>query len=100
MRRAIFATVGCQLQPVITRWEIWLNAAVYYAKNLPEMKAIVESFEGSSILVTQAKVSLRTTVLATQLLKIKDRNKRIFNLRKRWKVPSTPPKKRCKQSKT
>ena len=31
----------------------------------------MKSFEGSGILVTQAKVSLQTTGLATQLLKIK-----------------------------
>ena len=49
----------------------WLNAALYYAKNLLEVKAIVESFEGSGILITQAKVSLQTTGLAAQLLKIK-----------------------------
>ena len=35
------------------------------------MKTIVESFQGSGILVTQAKVSLHTAGLATQLLKIK-----------------------------
>ena len=36
------------------------------------MQAIVESFEGSGILVTQAKVSLQTTGLATLLLKIEE----------------------------
>ena len=33
----------------------WLNASMYYAKTLPEVKAIVESFVGYGILVTQAK---------------------------------------------
>ena len=32
----------------------------------------VQIFEGSSILITQAKASLQTISLATQLLKIKD----------------------------
>ena len=45
---------------------------MYYAKNLPEMKAIVESFVGSGILVTQAKVSVQKSGLDGQLLKIKD----------------------------
>ena len=36
------------------------------------MKAIVESFEGSGILVNHVKVSLQTTGLATKLFKIKD----------------------------
>ena len=37
-----------------------------------EVKAIVESFGGSGILVTQAKVSLQKSGLVGQLLKIKD----------------------------
>ena len=39
---------------------------------MPEVKAIVESFVGSGILVTQTKVSLQKSGLAGQLLKIKD----------------------------
>ena len=35
----------------------WLNAALCYA-NVPEVKAMVESFAGADMLVTQAKVSL------------------------------------------
>ena len=27
-------------QLVLTRWERWLNAALYYAKNLPEAKRL------------------------------------------------------------
>ena len=34
-------------------------------KNLPEVKAIVESFVGYGILVTQAKVSLQKNGLAS-----------------------------------
>jgi len=37
---------------------------LYYAKNLSAVKAIVESFEGSGVLLTQTKVSLQTTGLA------------------------------------
>ena len=71
-RQAKFSAIGYLSQPVPTRWESWLNAALYYAKNLLEMKAVVESFVGSEILVTQAKVSLQKSGLAGQLLKIKD----------------------------
>ena len=66
------SAVGYPSQPVPTRWGSWLNAALYYAKNLPEVKAIVEGFVGSGILVTQAKVSLQKSGVAGQLLKIKD----------------------------
>ena len=37
-----------------------------------EVKAIVESYKRSGILVIQAKVSFETTGLATQLLKFKN----------------------------
>ena len=41
---------------------------------------MVESFEAYNISATQAKVSLRTTDLAIQLLKIKDQYKRLIKL--------------------
>ena len=46
-----FSAIGYPPLPLPTRWGSWLNAASYYAKNLPEVKAIVESFVGSGILV-------------------------------------------------
>ena len=50
-------------------------AALDYAKNnLPEVKAIVESFEVPGVLLTPVKNSLQTPGLADQLLKIKDQH--------------------------
>ena len=71
-RQAKISAIGYPPQPVPTRWGSWLNAALYYAKNLPEVKAIVESFVGSGILVTHAKISLQKSGLAGQMLKIKN----------------------------
>ena len=71
-RQAKFSAIGYPTQPVLTRWESWLNAALYYAKKLSEVIAIVESFVGFEVLVTQANVSLQKSGLAGQLLKIKD----------------------------
>ena len=71
-RQAKVSTNGYPPQPVSTKWGSWLNAALYYAKNLPEVKAIVKSFVGSEILVAQAKVSLQKSGLVSQLLKIKN----------------------------
>ena len=68
-RQAKFSAIGYPPQPVPSRWGSWINAALYYAKNLPKVKAIVKS---SGILVTQAKVSLQKSGSAGQLLKIKD----------------------------
>ena len=71
-RQAKFSAFDYPPQPVPTRWGSWLNAALYYAKNLTEVKTIVESFVGSGILVTQEKVSLQKSGLVGQLLKLKD----------------------------
>ena len=71
-RQAQFSAIGYPPQLVPTRWGSWLDTALYYAKILPKVKAIVESFVGCVILVTQTKVSLQKSGLAGQLLKIKD----------------------------
>ena len=71
-RLAKFSAICYLPQPVPTRWGSWLNAVLYYAKKLPEVKAVVESFVGNGILVTQAKVSLQKCGLAGQLFKIND----------------------------
>ena len=71
-RQAKFSDISYPPQIVPARWGSWLNAALHYARNLSEVKAIVESFVGSGIMVTQAKVSLQKSGLAGQLLKIKD----------------------------
>ena len=49
-RQAKFSAIGYPSQHVPTKWGSWLNAALYHTKNLPEVKAIVESFVGSGIL--------------------------------------------------
>ena len=58
---------------------------MYYAKNLLELKAIVESFVSFGILVTQAKVSLQKSGFAGQLLKIKDQCKCLIKLTEKLK---------------
>ena len=69
-RQAQFAAIGYGYppQPIITRWGRWINATMYYENDLPEVKALAESFEESGLLVSQVKGSLLG--LATQLLKI------------------------------
>ena len=79
-RQAKFSAINYPPQLVPTRRGRWLNVALYYAKVLPEVKAIVESFVGSGILVTQAKFSLQKSGLAGQLLKIIDQYERLVKL--------------------
>ena len=84
-RQAKFSAIGNPPQPVTTRWGSWLNAALYYAKNLPEVEAIVESFACSGILVTQAKISLQNSGLAGQLFKTKDQYECLVKLIEKMK---------------
>ena len=57
------------------------------------MKAIVESFVGSGILVTQAKVSLQKIGLAGQLLKINNQYECLVKLIKKMKTAKNTVKK-------
>ena len=50
IRQVKFSAIGCQPQPVVTKWGRWFNSAIYHVKNLSEIKAIVQSFKGSGIL--------------------------------------------------
>ena len=43
-RQANFFVIGYPTQHVPIRWGSWLKAALYNAKNLPKVKAIVKSF--------------------------------------------------------
>ena len=45
-RQAQFAAIDYPPQALVTRWGSWLNAALYYANNLPEIKAIVKVLKG------------------------------------------------------
>ena len=47
IRQAKLDPIGCPSQPVVTRWKSLFKAALYHAKNLPEVKTTEESFEGS-----------------------------------------------------
>ena len=62
------------------------------------MKAIVESFEGSGISITQAKISLQATGLVTQFLKIKGKYKCVIKLTEMMESAKCLIKKRCMQS--
>ena len=57
-RQAMFEVIGKPPQLITTRWASWLQAAFYYATNLPSVRDIVDRFEGSGLLVERAKVSI------------------------------------------
>lgn len=70
-RRNQFSAIGSVPSPVPTRWASWLEAAFYYAANLPMVKEIVESWQGNGIIVTRVQVAVRAEGLPHDLLEIK-----------------------------
>ena len=70
-RKELFAEVGYPPEPVITRWATWLKAALYYADKLPEVRRIVEGFEGDGLLVTKARATVANPQITENLLAIK-----------------------------
>ena len=93
-KQAKFSAFGYPPQSVHTRWESWLNCCLSITqKNLHEVKAIVESFVGSVILVTQGKVSLQKSALGGQLLKIKNQYKCLVKLIVKVESANLPLKK-------
>ena len=49
-RRNRFREISILPEPVVTQWVSWLKAAIYYADNLPEIRNIMNSFTGNSLL--------------------------------------------------
>ena len=71
---------------------------MFYAKNLPEVKAVIKNFVGSGIFVTQAKVSLQKSGLAGQLIKIKDQYECLVKLIDKMEIAKYTIKEKAVQS--
>ena len=56
--------------PVITRWATWFRAALYYSKNLPAVRTIVNNWTGEGLLVSQAKEAINVDGLVPDLVHI------------------------------
>ena len=70
-RKELFASIGYPPQPVVTRWATWLKAAFYCAEKLPDVRCIVESFDGNGLLVQREKKSVANPQLPFDLMVIK-----------------------------
>ena len=69
-RKELFKDIGYPPQPVVTRWGSWLQAASYYAKNLPEIRKIVESINDEGMIVSKAKLVIFEKSVGRGLLEI------------------------------
>ena len=76
----MFEAIGKPPQPITTRWSSWLQAAFYYATNLPSVRDIGDRFEGSGRLAEWAKVSINAQSLPQDLIKINTQYKSLASL--------------------
>ena len=82
-RQAKFSAIGLPTSACYYKMGKLVKCCLVLRKKFPEVKAIVESFVASGILVTQAKVSLQKSGLAGQLLKIKDQYECLVKLKEK-----------------
>ena len=71
-RKSIFQSAELQLppEPVVTRWASWLNAAIYYSKNVHQVRSIFEEINDGGLLVERAKKALNATNVDENLFDI------------------------------
>lgn len=67
-----FINVGLPPTAIVTRWGSWINTALYYCQNLPEVINIVSNWSGKGLLVKQAQDIIRETNLLSSLIEIKE----------------------------
>jgi hypothetical protein len=58
--------VPLPLEPVLTRWGTWLNAAFYYNKHLEGFKKVVEMLGKDAVSITKVKSILQEPALGSQ----------------------------------
>ena len=56
--------------PVITRWATWLRAVLYYSKNLPAVRTVVNNWTSAGLLVSKAEDAINVEGLVSDLVKI------------------------------
>lgn len=70
IRESDFSNIGKPPAPIVTRWGSWLEACLFYAKNLPLVRTIVNSWDGDGILIRRAKEAVNDPDAANQLFQI------------------------------
>ena len=66
----LFKNCGSPPQPIVSRWISWLSAALWYSKKLPEVRQIVDNFQGSGILVKKVKEEMNSSNNINELIHI------------------------------
>ena len=55
---------------MITRWDTWIRAALYYSENLPAVRTIVNNWTSGGLLVSRAKDAVNVDDLVPDLVRI------------------------------
>ncbi|KAF7696572.1 hypothetical protein CDIK_1749 [Cucumispora dikerogammari] len=69
--RNIFNEIGPIPPVIVTRWNSWLSGALYYARNLPQIKKLILKVESGGILAEKTKMACPDTLLVTELFEVK-----------------------------
>ena len=62
-RRTLFTEIGSLPEPMVTHWGTWIASAEYYAKNIVQVKEIVNSFSANGIMVQKAKEAVNNETI-------------------------------------
>lgn len=71
MYRERLPGVSLPPEPVITRWGVWINAAIFYAENFDAIKDLILDLEDDAQSVVQSKDLLQSASVARDLVFIK-----------------------------
>jgi len=69
---SLFSGIGVPPVVIVTRWPTWLQATLYYADNLPEIKRIINMLHGEVVIIKRAKDTLKEMNLLADLVYIKE----------------------------
>ncbi|KAF7685971.1 hypothetical protein CDIK_3280, partial [Cucumispora dikerogammari] len=69
--RNIFNEIEPIPSVIVTRWSSWLSEALYYARNLPQIKKLILKVESCGILAEKTKLVCLDTLLVTELFEVK-----------------------------
>jgi len=64
------------LQQIITLWETWINASIYYCENIQDIRYVIKQFyTNNAVSILQAKEVLSEKSLDSSLIYVKSRFK-------------------------
>lgn len=67
---SIFSIISKPPGVIVTRWSSWLRATLYYSKNFPVVKNIVNSLQDEGVLIKKAKEAVNDPNIVKDLIEV------------------------------